>query len=325
MDRALHAFTGRISDGDIRLLRVFTAVVQRGGFAAAESELQIGLPSISRCIKDLETRLGMRLCRRGRVGFALTEQGERVYAASLRFLEQIRAFESEIRLAHSELVGTLEVGLVDSLITDPQFNLAELLARLKDRHPAVAINVTVRTSNLVEQLLLEGKLHVGVIFGRRRISQLDYTHLYQEDSNLYCDASHPLAASADRIAPEEVSNHDFVGYGFAEDIDRMNTKGLKGVLRPTASVDHMEAVATLVATGRFIGFLPGHYVRSVWRCAGFCRILPETFAYSTDVELVARQGMSSALAHAFLKLAAERAPVAAPPGEPVRALAADQA
>ena len=64
-------FNGKMSDGDIRLLRVFCAVVRCGGFAAAESELQLGLPSISRYIKDLETRLGVRLCRRGRVGFSL--------------------------------------------------------------------------------------------------------------------------------------------------------------------------------------------------------------------------------------------------------------
>jgi len=35
----LKTFTGRIGDGDIRLLRIFCAVVRCGGFAAAESEL----------------------------------------------------------------------------------------------------------------------------------------------------------------------------------------------------------------------------------------------------------------------------------------------
>ena len=49
-----------------------------GIFQVAESELQLGLPSISRYIKDLETRLGVRLCRRGRVGFSLTDQGRRI-------------------------------------------------------------------------------------------------------------------------------------------------------------------------------------------------------------------------------------------------------
>ena len=57
-------FSVKLSDGDLRRLRVFCAVTRCGGFAAAESELQMGLPSISRVIKDVEIRLGVRLCRR---------------------------------------------------------------------------------------------------------------------------------------------------------------------------------------------------------------------------------------------------------------------
>ena len=41
-------FTVKLSDGDLRRLRVFCTVTRCGGFAAAESELQMGLPSISR-------------------------------------------------------------------------------------------------------------------------------------------------------------------------------------------------------------------------------------------------------------------------------------
>ena len=62
------AVLGQISDTDIRLLRVFRSVVECGGMAAAELELNISTSTISRHIKDLETRLGLTLCRRGRGG-----------------------------------------------------------------------------------------------------------------------------------------------------------------------------------------------------------------------------------------------------------------
>ncbi|MFM7786129.1 MAG: LysR family transcriptional regulator, partial [Gammaproteobacteria bacterium] len=62
---------GQVTDLDLRLLRVFRTVVESGGFAAAELALNVGRSTISKQIKDLETRLGMRLCRRGRGGFAL--------------------------------------------------------------------------------------------------------------------------------------------------------------------------------------------------------------------------------------------------------------
>ncbi len=62
----------------------------------------------------------------------------------------------------------------------------------------------------------------------------------------------------------------------------------------------MEAVATLISTGCFIGTLPDHYVESIWRLKKFRAILPEIFAYSTDIELITRHGASSPLVLALL-------------------------
>jgi DNA-binding transcriptional LysR family regulator len=71
---------------DLRLLRVFRSVVDCGGMSAAELELNIGTSTVSRHVKDLETRLSLVLCRRGRGGFALTDEGQRVYDEALAFL-----------------------------------------------------------------------------------------------------------------------------------------------------------------------------------------------------------------------------------------------
>ncbi len=80
------ALLKNVTDTDLRLLRVFRAVVACGGFAAAELELNINRSTISRHIKDLETRLGVTLCRRGRAGFALTTEGEQVYASAQKMM-----------------------------------------------------------------------------------------------------------------------------------------------------------------------------------------------------------------------------------------------
>ena len=73
----------QVSDFDIRLLKLFRSVVECGGFSAAESVLGIGRSAISQQMSDLEQRLGLRLCQRGRAGFALTEEGREVYQLSL--------------------------------------------------------------------------------------------------------------------------------------------------------------------------------------------------------------------------------------------------
>jgi DNA-binding transcriptional LysR family regulator len=97
------AVLGQISDMDLRLLRVFRSVVECGGMAAAELELNIATSTISRHIKDLETRLGLTLCRRGRSGFALTPEGERIHAETLRLLAATDGFRASVDDIHQRM------------------------------------------------------------------------------------------------------------------------------------------------------------------------------------------------------------------------------
>ena len=53
-----HAVLGQLGDMDLHLLRVFRDVVACGGMAAAALELNIGTSTVSRHVKELETRLG---------------------------------------------------------------------------------------------------------------------------------------------------------------------------------------------------------------------------------------------------------------------------
>ena len=69
---------GRVTDVDLRLLRIFQTVVNCGGLSAAEIDLGIGRSTVSTHIAELEARLGTRLCQRGRSGFSLTSDGKKI-------------------------------------------------------------------------------------------------------------------------------------------------------------------------------------------------------------------------------------------------------
>jgi DNA-binding transcriptional LysR family regulator len=290
-------FATKLSDGDIRLLRIFCTVTRCGGFAAAESELQLGLPSISRYIKSLEIRLGARLCRRGRVGFSLTEQGRKVYAASMQLISDIERFECDIRSMHTDLTGTLNLGVIDTLITDQNLRIPELIRTYKTKYPRVEFNIVTATSNIVEQSVLEGSLHIGIVHVRRQVTKLDYRFLFLEHCNLYASEQHPLFNRIPNgLRPEDVHQYDYAGFSYLDDSEL----GPAASLVKTASVDCMEALATLISTGCFIGYLPDHYVQSLWRLRNFRPILPEVFSYSVDIDLVTRSGTSSPLVLALL-------------------------
>jgi DNA-binding transcriptional LysR family regulator len=66
-----------VSDLDVRLIRVFLAIVDAGGLSAAQVSLNVGQPTLSSQLATLETRLGFTLCERGRGGVRLTVKGVR--------------------------------------------------------------------------------------------------------------------------------------------------------------------------------------------------------------------------------------------------------
>ena len=55
-DGRARAALGQLGDMDLRLLRVFKAVVECGGMSAAELELNIGSSTLSRHMKDLDRK-----------------------------------------------------------------------------------------------------------------------------------------------------------------------------------------------------------------------------------------------------------------------------
>ena len=125
-------FKGQVSDADLRLLRIYKTVVESGGFSAAEVELNISRAAISISMADLETRLGFRLCQRGRSGFSLTEEGSKVYQYTLQLLSSIEDFRTQINGLHERLKGDLNIGITDNLVTMPRMVITNSVSTLKE-------------------------------------------------------------------------------------------------------------------------------------------------------------------------------------------------
>lgn len=208
------AALGQLSDMDIRLLRVFKSVVECGGMAAAELELNIGTSTISRHIKDLETRIGLTVCRRGRAGFALTPEGEQIYSETLRLLAGVDAFRSRVDEIHQRMGGELHIAVFDKTASNPTAHLGEAIARFKDMAPEVSLHLHVAPLNTIERGVLDGQFQVGIIPGHRSSDMLAYDELFNETMFLYCGAAHALFAAQARQEPanwEALRAHDFAG------------------------------------------------------------------------------------------------------------------
>ncbi len=281
------ALLGQLGDVDIRLLRVFRSVADCGGFSAAELELNINRSTISRHIKDLEVRLGCTLCQRGRGGFALTDEGRHIYNASLRMLAAIEEFRSEVSDVHQRLTGTLNLAIFDKTVSNPEARIAESLARFDDLAPEVKIEIHVEPINEIERSVMDGRFHVGVIPGHQRISSsLDYLHLFDEQMYLYCGHRHPLFTQpSEAITRAEVLSYKYAGLGYhSPNMER----GRELNMTRHASAYDQEAIAHLILSGRYLGYLPDHYARS-FIAEGLMRsIKKETFQYRCEFSAITR-------------------------------------
>ena len=247
---------GRISDVDIRLLRVFAAVVRCGGMAAAELELNLGRSTISRHVKDLEVRIGATLCQRGRGGFRLTPEGRRIHDATERLLVELARFQSDVTSMHERLSGELTIALFDKTVTNPEAHLSDAIAGFHDVAPEVRLDVHVEPVNEIERRVIEGSYHVGVIPTHRGSKSLRYLPLFDEQMYLYLSRDHPLFERVESAAREEILECHLAGIGFHS--PNMEVGNRLGWVRHATAYDQ-EAVATLILSGRYVGFLPEHY------------------------------------------------------------------
>lgn len=272
------ALLGQLTDMDLRLLRVFRSVVQCGGMAAAELELNIGISTISRHVKDLETRLGLVLCRRGRAGFTLTPEGQTVYEETLRLLASVEAFRSRVDGIHDRMGGELQIAVFDKTATNPRARLGDAIGRFHDEAPDVALNLHVASINEVERGIIDGSYQVGIIPAHRSSGSLVYADLFDERMLLYCGAGHALFdAPHAKLTWRQVRGYAFAGLGYHSPNMELSHRAK---LTRSATASDQESIATLILSGRYLGFLPDHYAES-FEAKGLMRaVAPQRFHYS---------------------------------------------
>lgn len=281
------ALLGRVSDVDIRLLRVFRTVVSCGGVSAAELELNIGRSTISRHLTDLELRLGVKLCDRGPSGFSLTEEGDRVLEASSRLMSAIDSFQSDIDEVHQRLSGHLSIALFDKTVTNPEAQLPKAIMMFDEIAPEVTIEIHAEPVNAIESGVLTGGFHIGIIPTHRQSNSLLYYPLYTEQMYLYCGSSHPLFVRPDpQVSRRDIRNCKYAGIGFHSP-NMMVSHNLK--LKRSADVYDEEALAALILSGRYLGFLPDHYAERFVADRTMHCLRPKVYHYQSNHAAIVRQ------------------------------------
>ena len=285
--------TPRLHKADLHLLAVFMTVAQCGGFAAAQVTLNVGQSTISRQIGDLERRLGMRLCHRGRAGFRLTDKGRVVYEACQHLSTALESFRTTVGALRGELVGNLSIAVIDNWVTERGHPLADVLRTFRGKARQVHIHFHTLAPDEIERAVLENRVNLGIGVFHQHRPGLSYEVLYNDPVELYCGSDHALFERA----PHELERNDLHAVDLVHRayLSERQVAPLTAGLRSTAAASQMEGVAFLILSGWHIGYLPVSYAER-WVATGRMRsVLPATYRLNTKIEMVTRRGVALTL------------------------------
>jgi len=285
-----------LSDIDLRLLRVFVAVAEAQGVSAAQETLLMNQSTISTHLATLETRLGFRLCQRGRSGFMLTPKGERILIACRSLFNAARDFTRVSQSLNGLLTGDLQIGLVDNLVSLPGNPFSSAIKHFQHRHQDVQLQCRICAPAELEQGLLNQQLDLGIGYFGQQLNELQYQPWLQETQAIYCSSDHPLF-TVEQPNREQIENARWVkrGYLLAQRLCPIAPLNLGAVAH------HMESVAHLVLSGEYLGYLPTHYAAR-WVEQGVLKQLGgQALSYQAALNLVTRPGQPKEALTALLE------------------------
>jgi DNA-binding transcriptional LysR family regulator len=173
---------------DSRALEQFAAVARTLSFRHAAEALHMSQPPLSRAIRELEDRLGVRLFERDTHGVALTGAGAELLPRAERILALIGQAEEAVA-AHAD-AARLRVGVTTAVELS---SLEPWLARLAKARPRAALATTADSSPRLVRALRAGLLDAALVALPTDARGLAVEPLARQPLVVAMASSHPLA------------------------------------------------------------------------------------------------------------------------------------
>jgi len=235
-------------------LRALTEVLRLGSFTRAANALHLAQPTISLQIRELETRLGVRLVERlGKRAFA-TAAGRELIEHAERLAQETERLLAAMRRHRDGWLGRVRIG---SSTTALIYHLPPVLEGLRKRHPNIELVVTTGTTTGVVERILRNDIDLGVVSLPITERQLEVVPLKEEP--LVAIFSARAGKLPARVTPQFLLGHPLVlefarAHVRALIIEWLSAGGTEP--RPAMELDNLEAVKRMVASGLGASIVP---------------------------------------------------------------------
>lgn len=275
-----------VRNADVNLLQVFVAVAESRGLSAAQYRLGVSPSTIRAQISHLETRIGIKLCNRGRAGFSLTKEGEAVLEATYDLLQEHDRFAERVYAMNTDLLGRVRISVIDGLLYNRQLRLAESIAMLRRTYPRLQFEVQQSPFKEPEQKVLSGEADLAITWIPATRPSLSSQMLFEEKQIICCGKGHPLFGHAPGdLDAADLESCDWVSDGYSVP----NTLPFSRPLISTARTNSVEGICYFVLAGTHIAFMPEPYVQNLIDRGLIRALLPDRYGFSLPISLIWHQ------------------------------------
>lgn len=217
----------------------------------------------------------------------LTPDGQTVYQACLPLFGALGDFSNAVSQLSDEITGSLVVFHADVLDDARHRVLAKTIDSLMEEAPGLSVTLDGDRIENIEQALLKDKAHVGIFPGYRKMAGLSYSDTLNEPIYLCCARGHPLFDVPD----ETITDATFAEYPAVVPGVEISQEGREQLKKLThgAHAYQFDSRKALIASGRFVGYLPGSYVHKELHDGEFRLLCPERYHYNFAQSLVRKQ------------------------------------
>jgi len=264
----------------------FVHVIEKKGFSAAATALDMPKSRLSRHVAQLEDRLGVRLLQRTSRHVAPTEEGNSFYHHARKLVDAMELAEAAMDNRSGSLSGKVVISCSTGVA---QFLLIDILTEFAKQHPDVLIEQ--RVSNSMIDLIAEGvDIAIRGHSGDLPDSSLIQRSVARVDWPFYCSPDY-LNHIQQLETPYDLARCRFlkVGRSSAKNaIPLLHTDGLRThqTTRIALCSEDMSTIRQAAINGLGVTALPDYVCTSALQTGQLVRVLPDWISQSASLSLL---------------------------------------
>src|SRR5436190_6330387 len=283
-------------------LKVFCDLVDCRNFSRAAEANDLSQPTVTRIVRELESRLGGQLIDRSKRPLQLTALGHSYYAGCKGLLAQYIELETSLRRAHEERAMTVRVAAIYSVGLG---DMGQHVERFEALHPHAKIHIDYLHPDQVYQRVRDGSADLGLVSFPARSRELTVLPWREEEMVVACPPGHALARLRS-VRPGRLEGEKYVAFDrglvIRREVDRfLRDQGVS--VDVVFEFDNIENIKKGIAVGAGLALLPEPTLHQELEAGALLAVRLEGCRLARPLGIIhRRQQRQSSAAQGFINL-----------------------